>query len=328
MNRLLALAILPIIFLFSREPALAESPGPTGSATVPFRCTAGTTSFALTLRLDFSDVGLFKCPKQSELLQAAGAQVSSSFDELAHHTAIAVDGVAAMVVRYYGDDPGLLALAMGPYVQGNGTYQFRSSNSPGVTSDTLAGGAFVQLGFNNSLVGGQDYLRFRGGEQFGSSGVTSDSFVSEWLPVYGGPLHIGTPGRLAGPIFFLFSPELMLQYDRLEDGPNKYLLFSAKNEALRVGPQLVARFWVNTDLLPVDLVSPIRTILDRTTVNMTYHASTDAYTGRDYSWALAGLTYNLDSTGHFGISANYGYGNSETTGNKTSQVKIGLAAKF
>jgi hypothetical protein len=31
---------------------------------------------------------------------------------------------------------------------------------------------------------------------------------------------------------------------------------------------------------------------------------------------------------HFGLTASYGYGNSEATGNKTNQVKLGLAAKF
>jgi hypothetical protein len=40
------------------------------------------------------------------------------------------------------------------------------------------------------------------------------------------------------------------------------------------------------------------------------------------------LTVNLNPDDHFAISASYGYGNSETTANKTSQIKLGLAAKY
>jgi hypothetical protein len=70
------------------------------------------------------------------------------------------------------------------------------------------------------------------------------------------------------------------------------------------------------------------TLTKNTFATITYHLSSDTYTGRTCSWMQSVLSYNSDPMEHFVISLTYGYGNSETTGNNTSQIKLGLAAKF
>jgi hypothetical protein len=101
-------------------------------------------------------------------------------------------------------------------------YQFESSTKHSKTVDTLTAGGYVEFGFDNPFISGAaNYYRIRGGEQFGNSGVGSNTFVGEWLPVYE-KLHIGTPYFIPDTIFcFQCSPELMVQYDQPEYGLKK-----------------------------------------------------------------------------------------------------------
>jgi hypothetical protein len=74
---------------------------------------------------------------------------------------------------------------------------------------------------------------------------------------------------------------------------------------------------------------PMADFLSKASALLSYHVAWDAYTGTNYYYAAASLTYTFDAFGgHLGISASYGYGNSETTGNLTNQVKLGLSGKF
>ncbi len=267
---------------------------------------------------------MFDCPPK-DISKAVGSRVSLTFDELAHTTSISVDGLAAGALRYYGDGEPFLGVVLGPYVQGTGMYQFESSSAPSKTIDTVTTGGYAEFGFDNRL-NWQNYFRIRGGEVYGNSGmIGSDTVIGEWMPVYD-PLHIGTSWYIKDTkIEYQFSPELMVQYDQLVYGPKKYLLFSTNNDALRIGPEGVLKLWVDSRHISDPI---LETIAERTNISITYHASWDTYSGRSYSWLQPVLTYNLDSEGHFALSAGYGYGNSETTANMTSQLKLGLAGKF
>jgi hypothetical protein len=240
-------------------------------------------------------------------------------------------------------DAGLFrGLTIGPLIQADYTFQFDPTPKQATTSNTVTAGAFAQMAFGSPFVpAGFDNFRFRGGEVNGSTGTYFTTFVAEWIPVYGGPLYIGAaiPTGLSHLSLF-FSPELMIQYDQLNGGPNTYLLLSTKSQDLRIGPQAV--FQVSVPQVYAD--DPFWSRFAPFSALVSYHASWDSYSGSNYSWTSASVTYTLDVktlasalllnvdpkkvTGHFGITGSYGYGNSETTGNKTNQVKLGLSAKF
>jgi hypothetical protein len=291
-------------------------------------CKENKGSLGFILRQDFTDISLFECPTADNLKKAVGSRLSLTFDELAHTTSISVDGLAAGALRYYGDGRQFEGVVLGPYVQGTGMYQFESPSAPSKTIDTVTAGGYAEFGFNDPLVHWQNYFRIRGGEVYGNSGmIGSDTVIGEWMPVYDtDTVHIGTSSYIKGTkIDYQFSPELLVEYDQLVYGPKKYLLFSTSNDALRIGPEGVLKLWVDSRRIGDQF---LETIADRTIISITYHASWDTYSGRSYSWLQSVLTYNLDPGGHVALSAGYGYGNSETTANMTSQFKVGLAGKF
>jgi hypothetical protein len=302
------------------------------SASAPPSC----GPFSFMVRQDFTEVSLFDCPAsliyQQDVQHAVGSRVSLTFDELAHTTSASVDGLALGVWRPQFDGTSAFrGLAAGPYVQGNGMDQFATPTNPSKTTDTFTAGGYLEFAVADlgsaSTTQTATYFRFRGGETFGNSGIGSNTFVGEWIPVIGG-FNIGLPSSIdisGTPIGYTFSPELMVQYDQLVYGPNKYLLFATRPDAFRVGPEIVLKLWVYSDNI-TDQV--LRKIAQRTTITVTYHASTNVYSGRSYSWLQPVLTYNLTDDGNFALSASYGYGNAEATGNMTSQIKLGLAAKF
>jgi hypothetical protein len=96
---------------------------------------------------------------------------------------ITVDGFAAGVVRIYGDNNPFLGIAAGPFLQGSEMYQFESRTSPSKTVDTLTAGGYAEVGFNGPEDQAETYFRVRGGQQFRSSGIGSETFVGEWMPV-------------------------------------------------------------------------------------------------------------------------------------------------
>jgi len=318
------------IALLLGSGALAQANDAAGGANTSIT-DASCAPFSFILRQDFTDIPLFDCPTSPQSLKnAVGSRVSLTFDELAHTTSVSVDGLAAGVWRPKIDGPdAFITLLAGPYVQGNGMDQFATPTNPSKTTDTFTAGGFLEFGIGDvstySTTRTVSYFRFHGGETFGNSGIGSDTFVGEWMPVVGA-FHIGTPYYLEGPnIWYIFSPELMVQYDQLVYGPKKYLLFATNPDAFRAGPEVVIKLWVDSGNITDQT---LRLIAERTTLSITYHATTDVYSRRRYSWLQPVLTYNLDKGGHFALSASYGYGNAEASANMTSQIKVGLAAKF
>jgi hypothetical protein len=157
-------------------------------------------------------------------------------------------GVGVAVFRRDGDLNPVIGLDFGPFVQGDGTYNFETSSSPSKATDTVTVGGFGQIGLNG--LGGQNYLRLRAGYVLGNSGIASTTLVGEWLPVYRSVpfLHLGTDTSTPDGLFlFNLSPELMFQYDALDKGPPKYAIFATAREALRIGPQVVLKVAVSPD---------------------------------------------------------------------------------
>jgi len=225
-------------------------------------CFPGTSGWDFSLRSDFNDLGPLTCPHG--LVSAQGATLSLGNNLLTGQYSASADGLAALAYRYYGEENSdLYGASFGPFVQGDDTYQFEPSKSQTPNGDTITAGGFGEVASKNPFarsVGGIDDFRIRGGEVLGSTRTTSDSLVGEYIPSYQfpRPFTIGNTAEIGDtPLLYTFSPEVMVQYDLLESGPNKYMLFSSKNEALRVGPEVVFNLYVDKRLLPSDMPKAI-----------------------------------------------------------------------
>jgi hypothetical protein len=290
------------------------------------------------LRTDFNDLGPYLCPaSDNPAYRAQGASASFAYNALTRQDSVAIDGLAAAGFLYPGNLGGpnpFIGLSAAVFVQTDGMYVFQPTPGQGPTSDTITSGAFTQVNFTDPFFrGAQDAFRFRGGQVDGSNGIYYTTFVGEWFPVYskalGGPANFGTESQEGKVLRYVFSPELMMQYDQLEGGPNKYALFASRHEDLRIGPQAALQIWAENSNLPVGLPAPLASFLGNTSALITYHVAWDSYTGRNFSYAAASVTYTFPAFGgHLGVSAAYAYGDSETTGNLTNQVKLGLSGKF
>jgi hypothetical protein len=308
---------------FAGDPA-APPPPP-----LPIGCAPLQYSWDFSLRSSFNDLGPQSCPRG--LLSAEGATLSGANNLLTGQYSASVDGLAALAYRFHGQG-GFHGVSMGAYLQADDSYQFEPTKTQTYNGDTLTSGGFTEFSFNNPLINGIheiDDFRFRGGETFGSAGITSTTFVGEWIPSYTlGPVLIAIPERIPNTaLWATISPELMVQYDQLDSGPNKYTIFAARDEALRIGPQVMLTLNVQEDELPAALPKSWRSFIASTSATITNHESWDSYIGKEYSWTMVAFTYTNPDMPNFGVTATYGYGNSEATGIKTNQVKLGLALK-
>jgi hypothetical protein len=308
------------------EPAFATSVDSKQNA-----CAIGTTAIDFSLRSDFNNLGPAVCT-QDNFFSERGAAFSLSHNYYTTQWSETINGLAALSIRHYGEAPGFLGYAIGPYIQGFGSDLNDPTHTQGHWSDTLTAGAFFQFGFSNPFMpfNGQDWFRLRGGEVFASSTARSSTLVGEWLPVYGLLGHslpsIGREAQLPGtPVLYIFSPEAMVQYDKFDGGANTSLLFAHSHDALRVGPQFVEKLYFDPNRR-VSADAQLDKILHNFFISATSHFATDVYSGRQYVWNAVSLNYNFNA--NIGASISYGHGNLETIGNKASQLMIGLSAKF
>jgi hypothetical protein len=312
-------------------------------------CPRGTWSGpSFILRSDFNNLNVLECgetPGYYKLEQ--GAQVSGSRAFNNDINGVSIDGLASVVMRYAGQgDSGLRGLMIGPYVQGDGTYQFNTETSPSKGIDTLTYGVFTQFAFLTTDVpyvkDGLLYngFRFRVGDVNGSSGINSTSLVAEWLPAFrfgsgDSTKAIGLPAPAhVLPIIYELDVDLMAQYDELNYGKNSYQLFHYNDSALRIGPLLTLKTQLNavcgdSKIMTVnwECAPEVKdTFWDKLVASVSLHTSDDVYSGKRYYLATANLTYNYND--HFGVFATYSYGNLEATANFSNQIRAGLSLKF
>ncbi|WP_426436028.1 hypothetical protein [Bradyrhizobium genosp. P] len=324
--------------LLSAELAYADDGGDCGRSY--------TTPFHILLRSDFNDLGPLSCTHSQ--VAAQGATFSYGNNLLTGQNSAAADGLVALEYSYVDRAATLFkAAAIGVYTQGDDTYQFQPTSTQAYNGYTLTPGGFAEVVLVNPVFGyGSDDFRIRDGEAIASTGTRSNSFVGEWIPSYrlGNQLQLALPTQLgSAPIMYTFTPELMVQHDQFDSGPKTASLFASRNQALRIGPQFqliltpdshVSDFLTGVgqpgNLAPGDLAS----MLQRLSLTLTNHESWDQYTGREFSWSSIALGYTFapwlqfPNAPSFGLSASFGVGNSEATGNYMKQFKIGLAAKL
>jgi hypothetical protein len=297
------------------------------SSGASLACGPGKSGFDFSVRAGFTDLGPAFCPH--DLISSRGASISAANNTLTSQNSLGIDGLAAFVYRYYGDGD-LVGFTVGSYVQGNDTYQLNPTKTQAVNGETVTPGAFGEVYFSGGAL--THDIRVRGGEVISSSGSRSDSVVAEWFPRYHSDFRygsIGLPVEIgASAVWYTFTPELMVQYDRFESGPNNFTIFSNRPEANRIGPQFALLFNFDKGSLPNNL----KDVLGNMSLQIINHESWDTLSQRGYTWSSIALNYTIpgqnNQPSHFGMSLTYGYGNSEGSGNKTSQVRLGLTAKF
>jgi hypothetical protein len=148
------------------KPSMAQGSPSTASApknSTPPRCKA--PPFAVLVRRDFTDIGWLLCPQDTA--QSVGAQVSATYNARTPQTTASVDGLAALVYRYYTNhdtDP-FLGLAVGPFIQGDGTNQFEMTGSPNKSTDTITAGGVAEFGIRQYFgdQAADSYFRVHGG---------------------------------------------------------------------------------------------------------------------------------------------------------------------
>lgn len=281
--------------------------------------------FSVLIRNDFTDLGPFSCTHN--LLSSQGATFSWTNNLLTKQNSGSLDGLVALDYTLY-NYPGnfFQGLSVGAFVQEDDTYQLQPTATQSHNGYTLTPGGFAELDFFHSLPwAGIDSFRVREGQAIGSTDTRYDSFVGEWIPTYNiGYLLTNQPARIPGTwMYYTFTPELMVQYDQFVGGPKTPALFSTYNEALRIGPQVALILNFERVYLPKGVG-----FLKDFAVQFTNHESWDQDTGKEYTWTSVALIYTFPKTPNFGLSASYGYGNSEATGNQTNQIKAGFAAKL
>lgn len=300
-----------------------------GSAPKAAKTAASAPSAQLLIRQDFSDIHLFSAPLPAD--QVEGAEFSWSDDNVAGDTAWTANGMVGLVASWGGDTakPGSLSV-MGTSLAMFLKADHEEHSLPGLDHDAYAYGGSFEIGVDTYDFG-THYIRYTGSRHLDRID-DKDAYQSmvEWLYV-NGKLHIGTPFPLLptpspepGNYQWLarIDPELKIQHDVALD--DHIIRFSGRSEALRVGPE------VTLIIQPKGLASPGSSLFDlnRLRLKATYHWDIETLSKQDFDWLSAGLIYNFDEDGNFGVSATYKKGNKEDTGAATDIVKITLTGKY
>ena len=100
------------------------------------------------------------------------------------------------------------------------------------------------------------------------------------------------------------------------------IVFSGDSDSLRIGPQAT---------LTVSAFRPgPKSLFDiaRLSGNVAYAWAQEVYSGDDYEWLAASITYNIDDEGHLGLVGGYEKGVNQLTGEEMDLVKVTLSAKY
>lgn len=273
------------------------------------------------LRQDFTDIGLISSPNPND--KATGASLGYSGDQVAKNDALTLHGAAIAGYTFdygYGPDEtiNLIAGSIGAYSTidklSNSSSKFTKQNR-----DIETFGGVGELAFDH-IAGGEDWIRFKaGGVDDHIKNTSSLSSAVELVPVYP-DYFIHTPhyfNSIYSQFGIRFDPELRVQYDRaLANGQT--LLFSNQADALRIGPQATILMRPFADI----------TNLNNLNLSLTYHWSFETYSRRELSWFQAAGTYNLDSSGLFGLTASYQRGSDEDAGTNTNIYRVTLTSKL
>jgi hypothetical protein len=272
-----------------------------------------TTSLTFLLRKDFTDVGLFSDPIDNK--SADGAQFAWSRDRIANVSTWTGNATAAVAYSYLIEDirNPFIGVTIAPYVTVNREVSTVKSQDTNVATFGISG----EIGRRNYFFrNGADYLRGSGAAVEDEIARTTIAHGSlEWLPTY-----MWIAGSVPGTYLnYNFTPELEAQYDSTTVS-HQTLLFSGKQQALRVGPE--AKLWLKV-VAPTGYWDFLNSLYG----TISYHYWGELYSGRYNGWLDATLHYNLDPNGNIALAFSYQRGRTEDTGIDTNMYKVTLTAK-
>ena len=335
MRRIWLLIFCSALALLVWSPNALAAGGANGSSPL---CDARESGFDFMLRSDFTDLGPLSCTHSASTAQ--GATISWANNLFTGQNSAAADGLATLNYTCYGScGPNIVGYSIGPYLQGDNTYQFQPSKTQDTNGDTLTPGVFGEIAVLNPFQLGYDDFRVRDGEAFADTQITgqtrANSFVAEWIPTYrlGSGLNLGLPNEVGHTgLYYIMTTEIIVQYDRLDGGKSGALIFSTSDESLRIGPQVAVQVILDPAKIPSGLGPLLTAFLTGASTTVTNHESWDEYSGREYSWTQVAVTYTFpapnDQPFRLGVTSSYGYGNLEASGTRANQVKLGFAIKF
>ncbi len=264
------------------------------------------------IRRNFADLWLFDDPTAPSMAQGAG--FSYLHDTIADDDTWSVQGMVAVPFTFGGDSYGpVVGASVAPYVQ----LDWRNHTGDAADTEVITGGLSGEIGFGSP--GGANFFRTRlGVTRDEIADTTAMNVVGEWLPVYDG-VCVGFPCSIPGmPIIFRFDPELVVNYsDAFDSGED--LAFSGRSNSLLIGPELSLVFKAFGAPIP---------LLNNLSGKVTYSWNQEVYSGHDYDYFSASTTYNLDPTGHIGLTLEYANGTNGLTAQKVDQVMLSLTGKL
>jgi hypothetical protein len=271
------------------------------------------------LRKNFEDISLFSAPKSTA--DADGAEFSWARDRIANDTTWAADGTVAVsysLTPTYLLSSDFRGIAVAMYA--SATRELHSTKREN-NVDVKQFGMSGEVGWYDHALSGSHYLRGSGSfKQDDIKGASVGHGRLEYLPIW---LWDRMHSYLSlGPATLVYNlrPELLAQYDTVMEG-NKTILFSDKQNALRLGPEMV--LWMKLSAPNTSFAH----FFEQTVFNLTYHWWTEVYSGRTNSWVDASIAHNLDNSGNIALKFSYRSGRNEDTGAKTDLMKLSLTAK-
>lgn len=274
------------------------------------------------------------CP--SPFAKANGAIISYNHDWIAKNRSLTMQGLGGVLFNgqaSYDRPPDNFHIAGWSYGAYGSVNSLYNSNKASVDKDTRAYsyGGVVLL----TLAPPNDEGLF-GNIRLSSGGVYDDirrqsSFngTFAYSPTYT-PLYLNTPFPIdmTFPVFFVFDPMTLIQYD-VATGTDNVLQFNQRGHSLRLGAQLKLGMSPNPAASFFgDGQSTVAYIASRFFFSVAYHPYYEAVSRRANYFLDTSLQYKLDQFGHFTIKASYQRGRDEDIGSKTGVFLIGLTGRI
>jgi hypothetical protein len=214
-------------------------------------------------------------------------------------------------------DSGFLEKTIAVYAQTNSNYNSNAALAKKNNADTRTAGLSGEVAYLRSD-GDIDVLRVTPNVVFNNLTNTTNAavmvqYVPYWISTPGVWTQVGLPGNFAN---FQFNPTLDFQYANAME-QSKPLLFSGKNQSLRIGPELTF------------IIMPVGTKDDfwsNIGFSETFHPWYETYNGRGSYWWDNSIFYNL--TQNFSVKLAYQRGLDENSGVMTNQYILSLAGKI
>lgn len=319
----------PVASASSRQPGgpvlVDAAPGPVKAAPSSPNALPGSPTFLL--RNDWADLGLLSActPGGVAAASAKGASLSFTQDYVANNRIWAAQAMAAAVFSNCNEalvptvNTGVFETSWAVYAQVNSSYNSNVKLASANNLDTRTVGGSGEIAY---LTASGDYniIRFTPSVvQDVIHDTTAPTGLLQYIPLFVSQPGFWSPTLLFGSIIYQFDPTLDLQYATTGTS-KKTILFSGKEESLRLGPEL--------NFIFTPFGSGTDPILRRIKFTETFDPWYEFYSSHTAYWWANSLTYNLTDAGNVSVGINYNRGLDLNSGTMTNQYVLSLNGKL